>query len=1149
MRIKFIKTLATSVIVVGLGATLTQAAAPPTPQGAITEKLFYNIGGGTTVADLTSNAKFINNTPDKISYDTYFEMYAGADINTPPPGDLHNNAGCQIVGYFYPATSGDYTFYICADDGAALYLSTDDTAANKKLIAQETAWSGARAYTSSGDGTETYTNKNSSTFGGTQWPVKDPSGMGAKITLQAGKAYYIEALEKEGGGGEDLSVSIDGVLPIDGSMLSSIDKTSGNLSIKTQPASLAVAEGSPATFTVVVDGTPPYTYQWKNAGVDITDATNVSYTIPRAYRADSGSTFSVAITGAAGPALTSTTATLTVNNDTAGPNITGTSTTATFDTVVVTFSEPVDPATGTNANNYKLTNPTTAVLSAALQAPAGSTGDNVVVLKTAKMPGTTLLTLTVNNVKDVPGNVIAANTTAGVQTFVFTTGWATYARWDGDTTSLSDFALAIGDGSKGPASVYSSLTAFDGPWGAADNYNSQKFTWFTPPSNGDYVFFVSSDDGSNLYLSTDDTAANKKLIAYESAWSNQYQWTTSGGSSDLTAKRSDTCGTTEWPTGNTITLQANKKYYMEILHHEGTGGDGAGATFIKVGDPDPSNDANGFHLQGKVIGTYLDPSGASIEFVTQPADTQVVEGQAARLTVKVNGTSVYGNTVAYQWQKAPPGSSTFTDIDGATLASYTTPLLTLTDSLSKYQVVVGVPGLNKTSAAATVTVVPDTFPPIMLGATALSGTKQVGVAFDEALDAATAGNPANYTVNGVAPTAALLRVNVANEPSNEKNLVSLTVPTAVTADFAVTATGIKDLKGNAMVAKSLTGKISKLTSTDIGSPAGQPGGPDPLFPTTVTTWGPGNYDILCNGNDFWNNADGMNFLWEPKTGSFDVKVRVVSVSPVDNWSAGGICVREGPVTANGQGWELARHYYCKIDFGGSLSGGPCIDNGTSTGANQYEFNCRLAPGDPTLRETSNNGQGGCRGNGGTLGTAPGAPTWPNAWIRMAREKTSTTDLLKCYTSTTGADADWALWYTVDLNDSTHAGFLDIAGNPAGKWPDTCYVGVCSSSHTGIGNGNATNDVSGLELPYSPLNQPFGCYVIVRDYGDVVIASAPTLSATTGADGKVTITYTGTLVSSDTANGTYAPVANATSPYVVDPKAAGAKPSSFYKAQQ
>src|SRR5206468_1178546 len=207
--------------------------------------------------------------------------------------------------------------------------------------------------------------------------------------------------------------------------------------------------------------------------------------------------------------------------------------------------------------------------------------------------------------------------------------------------------------------------------------------------------------------------------------------------------------------------------------------------------------------------------------------------------------------------------------------------------------------------------------------------------FDKDLDAASAETAANYKVNGAAVTSALLRTNVANEVGTEMNLVQLTVATALTTDFTVTVSGVKDSAGNAMASTTVSGKILNLTSTDIGSPAGQPGGPDPqVVPGEVTTWGPGAFDVLTTGsNDYWNNADGFNFLWAPKTNSFDVKVRVVSVSPVDNWSAGAIEVREGPPTPNGGGWELARHYFCKVDYGGP-DPVTVLDN-TGDGADSY----------------------------------------------------------------------------------------------------------------------------------------------------------------------------------------------------------------------
>src|SRR5205823_8916841 len=60
--------------------------------------------------------------------------------------------------------------------------------------------------------------------------------------------------------------------------------------------------------------------------------------------------------------------------------------------------------------------------------------------------------------------------------------------------------------------------------------------------------------------------------------------------------------------------------------------------------------------------------------------------------------------LSYQWQSAPPGSSTFSNIAGATASSYTTPARALSDSGSSYRVIVTNAYGSVTSNAATLTV-------------------------------------------------------------------------------------------------------------------------------------------------------------------------------------------------------------------------------------------------------------------------------------------------------------------------------------------------------------------------------------------------------------------------------------------------------------
>jgi hypothetical protein len=143
-----------------------------------------------------------------------------------------------------------------------------------------------------------------------------------------------------------------------------------------------------------------------------------------------------------------------------------------------------------------------------------------------------------------------------------------------------------------------------------------------------------------------------------------------------------------------------------------------------------------------------------------------------------------------------------------------------------------------------------------------------------------------------------------------------------------------------------------------------------------------------------------------------------------------------------------------------------------------------------------------------------------------------------YSSTDGTN--WSLRENVDLMDANHAGWLDITGKPAGPWPDVTYVGLASVSHSGLGNGNSTNAVTG---------QPYQAWVVYRNFGDtptgVTVPTNPTVSAQHNADGSVTLTYTGNLYSSTTVNGSYTKVAAATSPFKVTPTAGQA--DTFYKA--
>ena len=81
--------------------------------------------------------------------------------------------------------------------------------------------------------------------------------------------------------------------------------------ISTEPADLAVLLGSPATFTVLATGSGALSYQWRKNGVAIPGATSATYTTPANRLLDSGSTYYVVIANTIGT-ISSRSATLSV---------------------------------------------------------------------------------------------------------------------------------------------------------------------------------------------------------------------------------------------------------------------------------------------------------------------------------------------------------------------------------------------------------------------------------------------------------------------------------------------------------------------------------------------------------------------------------------------------------------------------------------------------------------------------------------------------------------------------------------------------------------------------------------------------------------------------------------------------------------------
>ena len=106
----------------------------------------------------------------------------------------------------------------------------------------------------------------------------------------------------------------------------------------------------------------------------------------------------------------------------------------------------------------------------------------------------------------------------------------------------------------------------------------------------------------------------------------------------------------------------------------------------------------------------------------QPGNATVTLGATASFSTSASGTP----TLAYQWQRAPAGSSTFTVISGANSVDYTTPATLASDNGAQYRVVVSNGAGSATSNAATLTVTSNTPPTVTISTPTAGATYNGG---------------------------------------------------------------------------------------------------------------------------------------------------------------------------------------------------------------------------------------------------------------------------------------------------------------------------------------------------------------------------------------------------------------------------------------
>lgn len=304
-----------------------------------------------------------------------------------------------------------------------------------------------------------------------------------------------------------------------------------------------------------------------------------------------------------------------------------------------------------------------------------------------------------------------------------------------------------------------------------EQYGGKILGWLTPAESGNYTFFVSSDDASEFWLSTDANAANLVKVCEETDCCEGF----------LEPGTPNDDGVT-FTTSEPVALVAGKKYYFELLWKEGGGGDYGRVAWRKAGDTTPAGSLPA--IPGAFLSTQADPGGASVTITQQPQSVTVPESSLVTFTLAETHTSPYVTSASIQWYRNNQ------PIIGATGSSYTTGFLTPADNGAKYKAMVAVPGASTFTDEATVTVTSDTTPPTLMYATGTSSFTGVQLWFSEPLDPVTAQQVANYQISGgVTVTSATLSTS-----GTTANRVVNLVTSAQTpgTNYTVTVSGVKD---------------------------------------------------------------------------------------------------------------------------------------------------------------------------------------------------------------------------------------------------------------------------------------------------------------------------------------------------------------------
>jgi YHS domain-containing protein/regulation of enolase protein 1 (concanavalin A-like superfamily) len=909
---------------------------------------------------------------------------------------VRNNFPAQMIGYLTPPETGNYKFAIASDDQSILYLGTDHLRSSKREVCNASASTG-------------------------RWNVglQLTNQQSALIFLEAGKRYYFEAVNRDGTGGDGVSIfwQTPSGLPlptanenvqantepflVPAAYLSQYS-TYGNVFFKRDlPASVVVAASTQPALTVAADGSKPYSYQWLKSGTPIVGATRSSYTLPFVQGADDGATYAVAVSNLFSSA-TSTVATLSVTADTVKPYAVSVGSLY-KQTVEVRLSEPVTPASATTTGNYLLLSATGAVVAvtSAVQDPADASR---ITLQTAPLPETELMRLVTQNLVDASPAAHVMNP----QTNLFrANNFDTLVRI-GNTQPYA--ASAVGDQlfmTAGGADIYG-------------NADQCAFLYKTVTGNFDYrvkgVYIPSVNNWTKMgpMARASEAAGARNAIScftpatiFQDVGQNQYspqiRDTTGGASTSSDAGPLNLGlqpGQAQRPTitipswlrlqrvGNTIyyhrSLDGTNWTYW-TFYDSAASVEGPLPATLQVGVALTSHDTT--YTADAVVASFSAVNDGPLAFTLTPTNVTVVEGGTATFACTVTGNSPW----FYSWTS-----------NGIPVLGATSNVLVLTQipfSASGATLAVTVTNLSGQSITASALLFvqePDfTKPTIARVGSVFKGV--VELFLSEGITGTTANNLANYTLRD--SNGALVDIYwVQQEFENPSHITLNTAPMPETDLMQLAVGGLQDL--------SVAGNIMNLQTNRFRANN---------FDTLERIGNTQAYSASANGEqismtaggaDIWGTADQCAWLYKTVSGDFDYKIQGVSLPAVNQWCKMGIMARVSSAA------NARNNLTCFTPL--------------TPGQNTYSPQVRQQAGAATSSsDTAADPLG--------VGLQPGqvarpAVSYPS-WLRLQRVG----DTLFYYYGTDGTN--WTYWTRCDTTTS-----------PEGPMPTDLQLGLALTSH-------------------------------------------------------------------------------------------------------